>query len=157
MHALCYSLRLDDSDSVGNIKCIKVLCKFQIALLQSLGCDECIDLFAFNIVKLLNGSLDLTFVGLDVNDEDQSVAVFNQFHTGLRRQRVLDDGIFIDRVLLWYTGASVFGLAGVLQSFGLVKVHSSMDAGALFGDALLKGLGNCRSFAFAWKRNDEKR
>lgn len=138
---------LDNSDSVGNIQSIKVLCQFQVALFQSLGCDECVDLFAFDIVQLLNSSLDLTLVGLNVNNKDERVAILNQFHAGFGRQRVLDDGVFVDRALLWYNGAHIFGFAGVLQSFGLVKVHLGVDARALFGNALFEGLGNGCCFA----------
>ena len=42
--------------------------------------DEGIDLRSLNIVQLLYGVLDLTLVGLDVNDEHQGVVLLNLLH-----------------------------------------------------------------------------
>ena len=44
-----------------------------------------------DIVKLLDGVLDLVLVGTKVNHEDQRVSVLNALHRRLIGQRVLDD------------------------------------------------------------------
>ena len=140
-------ISLDDTNSVGHIKGIVVLAQSHIALLQTPGSDECVDLFAFNVVKLLNSSLDLSLVGLNVNNKDQSVAVFDQFHRGLCCQGILDNRVLVQSGLLWYTGSCVFGLTIMLQSLRSEEVHLRVDTGALLGHSLLEGFGNSFSFA----------
>jgi hypothetical protein len=71
---------LDDANSVSNIKSIVVLAQSNVAFFQSPRSNESIDLFAFDVVEVTNGSLDLTLVRLDINNENQCVAVFDQFH-----------------------------------------------------------------------------
>ena len=53
--------------------------------------DEGVDLGDVDIVQLLDGSLDLVLVGLDVADEDEGVVVLDLLHRRLGRQGVLDD------------------------------------------------------------------
>ena len=53
--------------------------------------DEGVDLGDVDIVQLLDGSLDLVLVGLDVADEDKGVVVLDLLHSRLGRQGVLDD------------------------------------------------------------------
>jgi hypothetical protein len=146
---------LDHTHSVCNIERIVVLAQSDVALLQTTGSDESIDLFAFDAVKIPNGSLDLTLVRLNINNEDQGVAVFNQLHRGLRGQRVLNDRVLVQSVLLGHTLFLVHRLAVMLKSLGLVKVHLCVNGGALLRDALLQGLrdGCC----FTYNRNEDQR
>ena len=53
--------------------------------------DESVDLGDVDIVQLLDGSLNLMLVGLDVADEDERVVVLDLLHRRLGRQGVLDD------------------------------------------------------------------
>ena len=57
--------------------------------------DEGVDLGHVDVVQLLNGRLDLVLVGLDVDEEDQRVVVFDLLHRGLGRQGMLDDVVGI--------------------------------------------------------------
>ena len=86
-----YSVSLDDTNSVRNIKSIEILAQSYVALLQASWSDESIDLLALNIVQLLDGRLDLTLVGLDVNNENKSVGILNELHGRFRRQWILDN------------------------------------------------------------------
>lgn len=75
-----YFTCLDHTHPVSNIKGIKILAKTNITFLQSSRGDKCVDLITFNLVELLNGSLDLAFVGLDVNNENKGIAVLDKLH-----------------------------------------------------------------------------
>jgi hypothetical protein len=131
---------LDDSDSVGDIQSVVILSKSHIDLLEAPWCDQGVDLFAFDIVQFLDGRLDLTLVGRQGHDETQSVIVFNQFHTGLRCQGVLDNGMLVQCVLFREAESLVLWFASMLQRLWLVKVHLCVDACAFFRYTLLKGL-----------------
>lgn len=76
----CYYTPLDHTNPVGNIKGIEVLAEANVALLQPPGGDEGVDLVALNLVEVLHCLLDLALVGLDVDDEDEGVAVLNELH-----------------------------------------------------------------------------
>lgn len=73
-------ISLDDTNSVRYIKGIVVLAQSHIALFEAPWSNERIDLFAFNVVQFTYSGLDLSLVGLNVDNEDQSVAVLDQFH-----------------------------------------------------------------------------
>ena len=53
--------------------------------------DQSVNLLDINVVKPLDGGLDLVLVRLLVNDEDEGVVVFDLLHGRLSSQRVLDD------------------------------------------------------------------
>ncbi len=53
--------------------------------------DEGVDFGGLDVVHLLDGVLDLRFVGALVDDEDECVVVLDLLHGGLGRQRVLHD------------------------------------------------------------------
>ena len=44
----------------------------------------------FNFIHLLDSGLDLWLVGLDIDDEDKGVVVFDLLHGGFSGQWVLD-------------------------------------------------------------------
>jgi hypothetical protein len=136
-------ISLDDTNPVSNIKRIVVFAQSNIGLLQALGGNKSVDLFAFNIVKIPYSSLDLTLVGLKVNDKYKSVAVLNQLHGRLGCQGVLDDGVLVQSVLLGGTLFLVLGLARKTESLGPVEVDLGVNAGPLLGDSLLEGLSDC--------------
>ena len=133
---------LDDTDPVGNIEGIEILGKADVGLLESAGGDEGVDLVALDAVEVLDGGLDLSLVGLDVDDEDEGVGVLDELHGGFGRQRVLDDGELVEGVLLGGGSGSVLGLAGEGEGVGAVEVDLGVNSGALLGDALLEALGD---------------
>ena len=92
---------LDHANSVSNIESIIIFAQSYIRLLKSPGSDESVDLFAVNVVKFPDRRFDLTLVGLDIDNKDQCIAVFDQFHGGFGCQRVLDDGMLIQATLFW--------------------------------------------------------
>lgn len=102
---------LNDSDSIGNIQCIVVFAQSHISLLLPSWCDQSVDLLAFDAVEVLHGLLDLALVGLNVNNEHKSIAVFNQFHGRFRGKRVFNDRVLVECVLLASAETLVFGLA----------------------------------------------
>lgn len=131
---------LDYSDSVGHIQSIVILCQFDVAFLQTSRSDESVYFLAFDFVKFLDGRLDLTFVGFNINNENQCVAVFDQLHRGFCCQRVLDNTELVVGALLWDAGSGVLGLSGVLKSFGFVEVNFVVNAGSLLGNSLVQRL-----------------
>lgn len=73
---------LDHTDSVGNVQGVVVLAQPDIALLQSTRSDQSINLFAFNVVQIPDSGLDLSLVGLDVNNKYESIGIFDKLHRG---------------------------------------------------------------------------
>ena len=57
--------------------------------------DEGVDFSHVDVVQLLDRGLDLVLVGLDVDEEDQGVIVFDLLHRRFGRQRVLDDVVSV--------------------------------------------------------------
>jgi len=138
---------LDDTNAVGNIKSIVILAEADVALFQSSGSDQCVDLFTFNIVKLSYSILDLSLVGLDVNNENKCIAIFNQLHGRFSCERVFDNSVLVQSALFGDTSILVLRLTTVLKRHWPVEMNLGVDTGALFGHTLLKGLAH--SFCFA--------
>ena len=86
--------------------------------------DQSVDLDSLDIVKLLDGILDLTLVRLDVNDEDEGVVLLDLLHGRLGVQRVNDGAVSIHTGEREDSLALVLGLAG--ESKGLGSDHSFM-------------------------------
>ena len=83
--------------------------------------DQGVDLDGVNIVQLLQSSLDLTLVGLDIDDEDEGVVLLDLLHGALGVKRVEDD---LGSVELGLTGdgdAGVLGRPRELQGLGAVE------------------------------------
>lgn len=72
-----YFTRLDHTHPVSNIKGIEILAQTNVTLLQTSWGNKCVDLITFNLVKLLHSSLDLAFIGFDVNNENKGIAILN--------------------------------------------------------------------------------
>lgn len=131
---------LDYSDSVGNIQCIVILRQLDVAFLQTSRSNESVYFLAFNFVKILNGRLDLTFVGLNIDDENQCVAVFNQLHRRFCCQRILDNTELVNSALLRDAGSCILGLSRVLKGFGFVEVNFGVNTSSLLGNSLVQRL-----------------
>ena len=63
--------------------------------------DECVDLDGIDIVEFLQSLLDLSLVGLDVDDEYKSIVLLNLLHSTLGVERVDDDLVLIETGLVW--------------------------------------------------------
>lgn len=95
--------------------------------------DQSVDLGAVNVVKLLQGTLDLGLVGLDVADEDQSVVLLDLLHGGLGVERVDDDLVLIEAGLGGDGLAQVLGRAAQDQGLGAVEGSRESDLALLGG------------------------
>ena len=140
-------IALDDSNSVRNIQCVVVFAQSYVALLQSPGSDEGIDLLAFDVVKLSDSSFNLTLVWLNVDNKNKRVAIFNKFHRRFGSERVLDHGERVEPSLLWGALSFILWLPGGLQSLGLVEVDLGVDASSLLWDTLLQSIRYRRCLA----------
>ncbi|WVZ01253.1 hypothetical protein V8G54_027322 [Vigna mungo] len=74
---------LDNSNLVGHIQSIIVRCQSDISLLSPIRPNQGVNFLGLNIVHLLHCVLDLLLVSPQVNNEYQSVVVFNLLHCGL--------------------------------------------------------------------------
>jgi hypothetical protein len=145
---------LDHTNSVCNIQSIIILRQSHVALLQSSWGNKSVDLFALNVVKIPYCCLDLTLVGLNVNNKYKCVAVFDELHGRLSCEWVLDDGVLVQSILLGGALSLVLGLAVKLQSFWAVEMNPSVDTGPLLGDSLLEGFRNCCCLAYNHRVNN---
>lgn len=83
--------------------------------------DEGVDLDGLDIVKLLERLLDLSLVGLDVDNEDKGVVLLNLLHGTLSVERVDNDLVLIE------TGSMGNGLSWVLWCTGELKGLGSVE------------------------------
>ena len=87
-----------------------------VSLLLSVWAEQSVHSFHLDIVQLLASLLDLGLVGTSIHDENESVIVFNGFDGALGAKRVLDNGIFVPRVLFRNTLFIVLWFATQLES-----------------------------------------
>ena len=123
---------LDYPNPVRNIEGIEILAQTNVTLLQSPWCDKSVDLIAFNLVQILHRLLDLAFVGLNVHDKNESVAILDELHRRFCGERVFDNTV-TQLVLALDTFPGIFGLALKGQGLGSVEVDLCMDPCALLG------------------------
>lgn len=115
---------LDDSNFAGNIKRFMVWSETNVRLLLSIGSDEGVDFQDCDFVHVFNGLFDGFLVRAHINDERESVMVFNLFHGTFSSQGEFDDGVLVEFVPCRDGLARVQRLAGQFQSLGSVKVDS---------------------------------
>lgn len=92
------SICLDDTNLVSNIQGIVILGELNVGLFKSVGSNKSVDLGGVDIVQSLNSLLDLVFVGAEVNDEDESVVIFDVLHGAFRSKGILHNGILRENV-----------------------------------------------------------
>ena len=136
-------ISLNDTNLVSNIKCIVILAESDVSLLQSLGGDKSVYSVSFNSIKLLDGILDLTLVALNVNNENKGIGVLDQLHGRFGGQRILDDRVLVQDVLLGGRLCSILGCLGKVNSLSTVEVYLVVDTGSLLGDSLGELLSYC--------------
>lgn len=95
--------------------------------------DQSIDLDGVNVIELLQRSLDLALVGLDIDNEDKGVVLFDLLHGALRVERVDDDLVMVEASLMRDRLAGVFGRPRQLESLGEVECGRGADLAGLGG------------------------
>ena len=95
--------------------------------------DKGVDLDSVYIVELLQCLLDLSLVGLDVDDKDQGVVLLNLLHGTLSVERVDDNLVLIEARLMRNGLSWVFGRPGELEGLGTVESCRKTDLADLVG------------------------
>lgn len=95
--------------------------------------DQGVDLDGVNVVELLQGALDLSLVGLDIDDEDKGVVLLNLLHGALSVERVDNDLVLIQTRLVVGGLAGVLGVAGQSEGLRAAERGRSSDLGLLVG------------------------
>ena len=98
--------------------------------------NEGVDLDGVDIVQGLEGLLDLSLVGLDVDDEDEGVVLLHLLHGALGVEGVHDDLVLIKTGHVRDRLARVLGRTGQLQSLGAVEGVAQADLASLLGVGL---------------------
>lgn len=104
--------------------------------------DQGVDLDGVNVIELLQGLLDLGLVGLDVDDEDESVLLLNLLQSTLSVERVDDDLVLIETGLVRDRLARVLGGARQDEGLGAVEGRRGADLGLLVG-VHLRAVSSC--------------
>ena len=89
--------------------------------------DEGVDLDGVNIIEFLQCLLDLSLVGLNIDDEDQGVVLLNLFHRTLGVERVDYDLVLIETGLMRDGFAGVLGRSGELKGLRSVESRRETD------------------------------
>jgi hypothetical protein len=90
--------------------------------------NEGVDLDAVNIVELLDSILDLSLVGLDVDNENQGVVLLNLLHGALGVKWVDDALELVEAVWVWDGLAWVLWLTGKLEGLWAVERGRGEDS-----------------------------
>jgi hypothetical protein len=117
----------------GNVESIDIRGKASIGLLGSIRADEGVDLDGVNVIKLLEGKLDLGLVGLDVDNEDEGVVFLDLLHGRLGVERVDNDLVLIKTVGMGNRLAGVLGSTRQLEGLGPVEGGRSANLPVLVG------------------------
>lgn len=125
--------RLDVTDSAGNIKGIEFRSKLDKSLLSTLGADSGVDLEGLDLVKDLDGVLNVVLGGLAVNSQNKSVAVLNLLNSNLRVDVALDNLVSIKSGVVGNRLALVLGGSGKSKSLGSVEVNRGANLDKLLG------------------------
>jgi len=135
---------LNKRELVGSdVESIDIGGKAGVGLLAAVRSDQGVDLEAVNVVKLLEGKLDLSLVGLDINDEDEGVVLLHLLHGALSVERVDDNLVLIETRLVGDRSTRVLGSTAGDQGLGAVEGGAVASLNLLVGVGALKsGLGS---------------
>lgn len=100
--------------------------------------DKGVDLDGVNIVKLLKSLLDLTLVGLDVDNEDEGVVLLDLLHRTLGVERVDDDLVLIETGRMRNALAWVLWRAREDKGLWAVEGRRETDLAGLVGVDLMR-------------------
>lgn len=137
-------MSLNERELVGSdVESVNIGSKAGVGLLAAVRSDQGVDLEAVNVVKLLEGKLDLSLVGLDVNDEDEGVVLLHLLHGALSVERVDDNLVLIETRLVGDRSTRVLGSTAGDQGLGAVEGGAVASLDLLVGvGALESGLGS---------------
>ncbi len=150
---------LDDANLVGDVEGISVFAEFNVCLLLSILGSERITIYKnklpnqsvnfvnFNIVQSFNGISNLNFVCEVVDDEYQSIVVFDLFHGAFRGQRVLDNSELVKFIGRRSGFSWILGLSSQSKSVRSSEVSGSSNFSSSLGvSSLLDGLFDFQGF-----------
>lgn len=100
--------------------------------------DEGVDLDGVNVVKLLQGLLDLSLVCLDVDNEDKGVVLLDLLHGALGVQWVDDNLVLIETGLGNDGSTWVLWCTGELEGLGSAEGGRETDLADLVGVNLIE-------------------
>lgn len=100
--------------------------------------DQGVDLDGVDVIELLEGSLDLGLVGLDVDNEDEGVVLLDLLHGTLSVERVDDDLVLIKAGLVLNGLAEVLGVPGKSEGLRAAEGGRGSDLGLLVGVNLVE-------------------
>ncbi len=100
--------------------------------------DQGVDLDGVNVVELLESTLDLSLVGLDVDNEDEGVVLLHLLHGALGVEGVDDDLVLVEARQVRDRLAGELGVAGQRQRLGLVEGGAQADLALLLGVSSLE-------------------
>merc|ERR1740130_1879204 len=124
----------DDANAVRNVERVEVWSQVHVRLLLAIRPDKRINLLALDIVDLLDGLLDLLFRSTNVDDEHESVDLFDLLHGRLGGEGVLEDGVLV-QLLKGLNGFPwVLWLPFRLEGLGQEEVHIEAFLGRLPGN-----------------------
>jgi len=132
---------LDDANAVSNIQSIKVLCQSHISFLLAIRSDQGVNFLTLDFIKILNCLLYLSFVGLDVYNENKGVVVFNLLHSRFGGQREFNDSVFVHFTSLWDRFLRELGSSFQFEGLWSVEVCFVVDLCGL----LMRRLCHCCS------------
>lgn len=139
LHTIATTSRLDQRELVSSdIESVDIRSKTGISLLGSVGADQGVDLNGVDVIELLQGTLDLSLVGLDVDNEDEGVVFLHLLHGALGVERVDDDLVLIEARQVRDRLAGELRFAGQGQSLGLMKGSAQADLALLLGVSSLE-------------------
>jgi len=133
---------LYDSDFVGDIEGVVIGSQPDVGLLHAIGANQRVDFADVDLVQLLDRLANLRLVGLQIDDENQSVVVFNLLHGRFCRQGIPDDGIGIHTISAGRALLGKLGRSLQSQRLGATEFDSrphllDASAKAAFDDLLL--------------------
>jgi len=131
---------LDNGELSGSdVESVNIGSQTGESLLGSIRADKGVDLDGIDIVELLQGLLDLSLVGTDVDDKDEGVVLLDLLHGALGVEGVDDDLVLIETGLMGNRLAWVFWCARELEGLGLVEGCRETDLADLVGVDTLQG------------------
>lgn len=134
---------LNKANAVGHIKSVLVRSEADEGLLLTVRADERVHASSLDIVRLFEGSLNLTLVRVTVNNENKRVHILDLLHGALRGQRVQERlaGIRARQVRSALT--RVFRVARQAERLGAVErrrradlAHTRLTRATLLDDLL---------------------
>lgn len=111
--------------------------------------DQGVDLDGLDVVKLLQGLLDLALVGLGVHNEDKRVVLLDLLHRALGVQWVNNHLVVVETGLMRDRLAGIFGRSGELEGLWSVERCRCADLVDLVR-VHLDGSSALRSYHSSW-------